>query len=723
MTRRGFLAWLGLMAMLGPSTFEVTMCNREEPQTGGLLTQRLLLGSLRWEEASDPKTLFFLAGPKLYEIGAVDGDFLRTGWHIFGEMGGVWAHPIKLLDGFTFEIEDEEGTWRLNGAQAFEHSFVRARFLFERGDLRAVREEAVLDDEAALFITLTLENLSSQHRRLRVRLLVDVHLMPSWRSLLPDGQDEVLFRDGLLLAQELGSTRDRWGLAVGADRAPRHTWRERTRGILEYELTLGPQGSASLRFLIVAAHQGGPEAARLKFRTLIGEAEERLVRTTKDFEKNVLEGVRFNCSDRVFQEAFWCAKANLLSLTAEIPTLGEYCFAGVPEYVQLFGADTAYAVPGLMAAGFWEAAHQSLTTLARFARRQMGRVPHEVSTGGWIVHRGNANETAQFVSACREYFRWTADQAFLNEIYPLCKQGIFELLLKLWDADGDLYPEGEGMVERPGMGPEKLDVTCYLYQALLALAEMAEALGRKGEIAKPQELAALMREGFNRDWWLDDEGMFADSLGGRGNPQLAGHWTVTVPMEVGIADLKKGRRALSNIERGWVSEWGMVHTRGSDTRVWTLPTGVLALAKFRYGDIAMGLHLLESICSTLRQGMLGAYSELIPDGGDLMQLWSAAIFIRGLFEGLWGLRPRADRGRLELSPKLPPGWEFMNVEDLRLGRHRLSLSCTQAARGRRLIIDHPEGPSDLTIGLARGEIVLRPGEVREISIPEVGWRS
>ena len=189
------------------------------------------------------------------------------------------------------------------------------------------------------------------------------------------------------------------------------------------------------------------------------------------------------------------------------------------------------------------------------------------------------------------------------------------------------------MVERPGMGPEKLDVTCYLYQALLDLAEMAEALGREGEIAKPRELAALLRERFNRDWWLEDEGLFADSLDDQGSPQLAGHWTVAVPMEVGIADPEKGRRALARIEREWVNEWGMVHTRGSDTRVWTLPTGVLAMGEFRYENVAMGLRLLKDICSTLRRGMLGSYSELIPDGRG-----SDAALVRS------NVYPRAGRG-------------------------------------------------------------------------------
>ena len=33
-------------------------------------------------------------------VGHQDGSFPELGWHIAGEMGGIWDHPIKLMDGF-----------------------------------------------------------------------------------------------------------------------------------------------------------------------------------------------------------------------------------------------------------------------------------------------------------------------------------------------------------------------------------------------------------------------------------------------------------------------------------------------------------------------------------------------------------------------------------------------------------------------------------------------
>ena len=48
------------------------------------------------------------AGTRAYSIGFEDGRFYANGWHITGEMGGVWTPPLKLLDGVWFGLD---GQW------------------------------------------------------------------------------------------------------------------------------------------------------------------------------------------------------------------------------------------------------------------------------------------------------------------------------------------------------------------------------------------------------------------------------------------------------------------------------------------------------------------------------------------------------------------------------------------------------------------------------------
>src|ERR671933_686399 len=51
---------------------------------------------------------YVAAGDRAYVVGFQDGRFYAQGWHITGEMGGVWTQPLKLVDGVWFSVD---GQW------------------------------------------------------------------------------------------------------------------------------------------------------------------------------------------------------------------------------------------------------------------------------------------------------------------------------------------------------------------------------------------------------------------------------------------------------------------------------------------------------------------------------------------------------------------------------------------------------------------------------------
>ena len=55
-------------------------------------------------QAGQEKNPYLTAGDKTYIIGTQDGNFPDLGGHTPGEMGGVWNHLIKLLDGFWVKM-------------------------------------------------------------------------------------------------------------------------------------------------------------------------------------------------------------------------------------------------------------------------------------------------------------------------------------------------------------------------------------------------------------------------------------------------------------------------------------------------------------------------------------------------------------------------------------------------------------------------------------------
>ena len=693
----GLVALLLLCSItLQSTTTKTDTASQETRELVG--SQALSFGDIKLEETNEMSTLFFLSGNKMYEIGAMSGDFPSIGWHIDGEMGGVWAHPMKVLDGFYLEVEDDEGIWRLTDCKDFSHGFAYADFRFEKKDLVIDRKDFVVEDETAFFSLLTIRNVAEEAKEGTLRFIADIDLRSSWYSTLRYGRDTLVYQGDKIMGYDVIA--DGWGVALGADMTPEGHEITGTKGVLEYPFSLGAGEEKELRFLIVAEHEEGPENAVARFEPLMEQCDELLAEKTNLYKERVFGGVGFSCSDPLFQQAYYCAKANLVMLSADLsPYIGRYLFAGVPEYVQLFGCDTAYSVPGLVSTGFDDEALHALKNLAEVGGRQGGRIPHELSTSGNIYNKGNVQETPQFTSACWEYFRFTGDMSFLEEIYPLCKEGIFDYVLALRDRDKDYYPEGAGMVERSGMGPEKLDCACYLYKAILDLSQMAVALNKDEEAIQYTDLAEEIKQSFNADWWIEAEGMFADSLARDDSRRLDDHWIVAVPMEVGIADQEKGAQALERINQEWVNEWGLVHTKRLEETVWTLPTGVLAQAEFNYGNVEMGTRLIGDIARTIEYGMLGALSELIPQGGDFMQLWSTAMFLSGITEGIFGLEPLAHQHRLVLSPQLPKGWEFARLEGVEVGLHTIDIALDREGEGGyRVLIGH-QGKMELDIEL------------------------
>ena len=140
-----------------------------------------------------------------------------------------------------------------------------------------------------------------------------------------------------------------------------------------------------------------------------------------------------------------------------------------------------------------------------------GRIIHEVTTNGVVFNPGNTQETPHFVMAVWEAFRWTGDEGFLRELYPLCRKGVMEWLLGAQDTDGDLFPEGYGITEVAGLNWELIDTAVYTHGALRPSARWRRILGDPNS-EKAQELAARLAKAIEERYWLEEEGLYADLI-------------------------------------------------------------------------------------------------------------------------------------------------------------------------------------------------------------------
>jgi hypothetical protein len=127
---------------------------------------------------------YAVAGDHAYSIGTLDGGFPPIGTRIRGEMGGVWAQPIKLLQGFWFALN---GTW-LPAATRFISGagYVQMQLPTLEG-IEISRTEFAPDGLAALVVGLTRQNAGAHAQRVALKFAARSQLMGAypWNDTTP----------------------------------------------------------------------------------------------------------------------------------------------------------------------------------------------------------------------------------------------------------------------------------------------------------------------------------------------------------------------------------------------------------------------------------------------------------------------------------------------------------------------------------------------------------
>ena len=111
-----------------------------------------------------------MAGERARLIGFEDGRFYANGWHITGEMGGLWTEPLKLVDGVWFGID---GEW-VGPATKFTSGWGYAKFdLPSASGLTLERTDFAPDGRRAALFGLKMTNPGASSRTVTVK--VDAH--------------------------------------------------------------------------------------------------------------------------------------------------------------------------------------------------------------------------------------------------------------------------------------------------------------------------------------------------------------------------------------------------------------------------------------------------------------------------------------------------------------------------------------------------------------------
>ena len=507
------------------------------------------------------------AGTRAYSIGFQDGRFYAHGWHIMGEMGGIWAPPLKLADGVWFGVEDE---W-VGPARRFTSGRGYTRFTLPPAQgLNLRRTDFVPDGRRAALFGLELgqprDDAQDRHgqgrRPLRAhgRLPVDRQQGPPHRRRQP--------QDGAAYATARSSS-------ATARSEPHDGARRLDRAAISGETGpgfRGPQPGTACKDgdqVAPSACDDGPHGkgagGQLRYRVTVAAATAR--RCGSPSPPTAAELAATLKPDPDAQLAAKIDARIALAARSRVDLPGDRAAAGgdrlgqaeprrphadrerpadplrrqggatprrsrrstarrssAPATPTTRGCSPPTASTRRSRASRSASSSRSRRTCSRSRdvsdalNDRSGKIAHEIVTDGSVYFGanddpGNTDESVKFPSAVALVWRWTGDDRFRDELYDLSRRALRHVTGTL-DADKDGWPEGLGNVEREGMGEEKLDNAVYLIRGLYDLADMARSRGdgetSSGRTASPTGCASAS----TRTWWDQDSTQYADSLAG-----------------------------------------------------------------------------------------------------------------------------------------------------------------------------------------------------------------
>ena len=401
--------------------------------------------------------------------------------------------------------------------------------------------------------------------------------------------------------------------------------------------------------------------------------------------------------------------------------------AGVPWFMTLFGRDsllTAWmALPldiGL-----------ALDTLQRLARlqgqrvdpmteQQPGRILHELrrgpGTGGaldGVAYYGSVDATPLFVMLLGECWRWGADETTVRSLLPAADAAL-AWAEKYGDRDGDCFIEyqratdrglinqgwkdsSDGINDAEGRTAEPPIALCevqgYLYAALLARAELADAFGDPAQAAELRDRADTLRGKFLEAFWLPEKGWYAIALDGSKRHVDALTSNIAHCLWTGIATDEHAAQIIERLS-GQEMDCGfglrtLATTMGAynpmsyhNGSVWPHDTAIAVAGLLRYRHLPGAITLAQRLADGLLDAA-DAFDGRLPElfcgfprsrfyrpvpypTACAPQAWASAAPLL-LVRSLLGLAPHVRQRTLTVVPHLPPRWGRLALTDLRLG--------------------------------------------------------
>lgn len=419
----------------------------------------------------------------------------------------------------------------------------------------------------------------------------------------------------------------------------------------------------------------------------------------KKYDKYLFEKSHFVCSDNNIQKAFLSAKFNIHLLRHCQPMLGQGFFAGIPQYPEFFGRDTFWALPGIIMTSDFENAKYSLNVFTRHQSRfntetkSVGKIPHEI----WLHGEPNyysADSTLLYIYAVYYYYLWSADKEFIKHIFESVESAFG--WVKRHTRNGYIINKPEGFLKgTTWMDSYNRSESAVEMQALLArcsffVYKLAKAV-KKNDLAK--EALQLNRSAKRKlkNFWTGR--YYADRKKKTGTLDNVFTCNQFVPLMFKYTSRPRADKIFTAAsEKGLLTSMG-VRTRAKNSSgydpgsyhkgmIWPLTTAWTLFAALKYNKLSIAKELFQSYYQMAVRYVPGFMPECVHGNKfslklsgekfeksrvhftDFLQLWSAAMFVQAVVEGLFGIKPMPRKKAVRIKPV--PLYEKFELRDIRI---------------------------------------------------------
>lgn len=592
------------------------------------------------EELFDLEKPYTNAGLRAYFISSPSGP-IKIGFHIKGEMGGFWDGKMKYIDGYNILGKDEE-ILRPISVKIFPHL---VSIYFHYMDNVFKIEEFVPKENSCLILNI------SDVKEDNISIIFHLNFHPIWFSTRGIDELEVKTIDNMFLAREKN-----YPSTLIIEKYPNPT-----TYVYFDNKKLKVSLSRGNNIIYLCASHESEENAKKELEAV--KDYNSVIKIKNSFISERLKWLEFK--EEPLSRFVKYAKLNLLWLLHEEREIGLGLTAGHPDYPWYFGVDTGLSIGGMLYAGLFDEAKASFDIFFNFASRNSWRVPHEIVTNGRIYNPGDLEEGPLLVYSLYKILEFTDDVEFV-------KKRVDGALAIMFSRD-ELVPSGPGIMEDEERNTGiKIDVAVFSYLAYNTLSRILTYIGRddqsKESIGRAKAILNLIEEKF----WLETEGIYADTLLNDNRRKFNGHWTSFLPLYARITSQDRARIVINTIFK---KLWGKYGIRVENKKETYMPINnllfAIALINYDYNDLAW--EVIKLNLDTLSRFSPVSYPEMFNENGCYLQAWTAAALIESLVKLFTNIEVNQFERTITLKPWLPSTMARIGIRNLRVGKDIINI--------------------------------------------------